>query len=584
MPSEHHPVSLGRLCARGWAAHEASLWGRRVEQPLVRRNGSLQPATWDDALSETARGLRAVMAAGRPVGVLGSGRATNEENFLAARLARGALHTPHVDACLGAPYLSLVAGLLEGGATLGPTTALADLAAAEFVLLLEDDLAHTHPRVAFAVLCAVHGGARLVTLGPLRTQLSRLALRHIPLLPGELPRLTGDLEAFARGAPVSEGVADAFRGLREAKRAAIVLALSAPAADLQRLARALGAVAADAGRAHSTCLVLPVPTRANTRGALEMGAAPTVLSGLAALDDDAARRRLRAAWECEVVAERGLAAEEMIRQVGGMVVVADHPAAAAASGTATQAALSRLDCLVTLDAFWTPTVAASHVVLPIAGPLEAEGSFTNLEGRVQRLGACVPAPAQARPGWRALNDLGVALGLPSVAANLDDVRAAIAAAVPPYADAMRSGGGVEAAGIPSELVTTMRPRPAEPGAASAGGGEPEGFPFRLARVGSFEWGEDPLVFGSPTLRRDYASLRKRYPDGLVAMSPDDAGRLGVREGWRVRIASRHGAAVTVVQLRREVEPGMLLAPFGFRDHLGPAFGGDVEVPARVEVA
>jgi predicted molibdopterin-dependent oxidoreductase YjgC len=515
--------------------------------------------------------------------VLGSGRATNEENFLAARLARGALRTPHVDACLGASYRSLLAGLLEGGATLGLTTALADLAKADFILLFEDDLAHTHPRVAFAILCAVHAGARLVTLGPLRTQLSRLALRHIPLLPGDVSRLIGDLEALGRGASASEPAAEALVGLREAKRAAMVLALGGRAADLQRLARALGTLAADLGRADATCLVLPVPTRANTRGALEMGAAPAVLPGLAALDDDAARRRLRAAWECEVVAERGLEAEEMVTQAGGLVVLADHPPAAAASGTATQAALDRLDCLVTLDAFWTPTVAASHVVLPIAGPLEGEGTFTSLEGRVQRIRPSAPAPAQARPGWRALNDLSVALGLPSVAANLDDVRAAIAAAVPAYAPVIRSEGVVDPADISGAAATTRRQRPEEPPAAQAGGGEPQAFPFRLARVGLFEWGEDPLAYGSPTLRRDYVSLRKRYPDGLVAMSPDDAGRLGVREGWRVRVASRLGTAVTVVQLRREVEPGVLLAPFGFRDQLGPALGGDVEVPVRVEL-
>jgi formate dehydrogenase major subunit len=329
-----------------------------VEHPLVRRHGVLQPATWDDALSEAARGLRAVVSAGRPVGVLGSGRATNEENFLAARLARGALRTANVDACLGGPYLSLLAGLLEGGATLGLTTALADLATAECILLFEDDLAHTHPRVAFAVLCAVHAGARLVTLGLLRTQLSRLALRHVPLLPGDVSRLAGDLEAPGRGASLSAPAAEVLHGLRKAKRAAIVLALGGPAADLQRLARALGTLAADLGRADAPCLVLPVPTRANTRGALEMGAAPAVLPGLAALDDAAARRRVRAAWECEIVAERGLDAEEMIHQASGLVVLADHPPAAAASGAATQAVLDRLDCLVTLDAFWTPTVAA----------------------------------------------------------------------------------------------------------------------------------------------------------------------------------------------------------------------------------
>jgi predicted molibdopterin-dependent oxidoreductase YjgC len=362
MPSEHHPVSLGRLCARGWAAHEASIWGRRVEQPLVRRHGALQPATWDDALSEAARGLRAVASFGRPVGVLGSGRATNEENFLAARLARGALRTPHVDACLGASYRNLLAGLLEGGAPLDLTTALADLATAEFILLFEDDLARTHPRVAFAILCAVHAGARLVTLGPLRTQLSRLARRHVPVFPGDLSRLAADLEAPGRGDSVFQFAADVLPGLQAARRAAVVLALSGPAADLRRVARALGTMVVDAGRAPPTCLALPVPTRANTRGAAEMGAAPEVLPGLAALDDEAARRRVSAAWECEIVAERGLDVAEMIRQESGLVVLADHPPAAASSGAAAQAKLNGLDCLITLDAFWTPTADASHVV------------------------------------------------------------------------------------------------------------------------------------------------------------------------------------------------------------------------------
>lgn len=582
MPSEHHPVSLGRLCARGWAAHEASLWGRRVEHPMVRRNGALEPATWDAALGEAARSLRAVTAAGRPVGVLGSGRATNEENFLAARLARGALRTPNVDACLGAPYRRLLAGLLASGVALDLGTALADLAAADRILLFEDDLARTHPRVAFAILRAVRAGGQLVTLGPLRTQLSRLAVRHIPLLPGDVPRLTRDLEAARPGAALPEPAAEAFRLLDEAKRGAVVLALSAPAGGLERLSRALGALAGAASQATSPTLMLPVPARANTRGAVEMGAVPGLLPGWAPLDNQSARRRLRASWECELVAEAGLEAEAMIAEARGLIVLADHPPAAALSGRAAQAALERLDCLITLDAFWTPTAAASQVVLPILGPLDTEGTFTSLEGRVQRLRGGAPR-ADARPGWRVLNDLGVALGLPGIAATLDDASAAIAAAVPAYAHAMRSGGGVEMEDIRRQVT-------AERGAAEVEAplvedpAEPQAFPFRLARLGSFDWGEDPLVLGSPTLRRDYQSLRRRYPSGLVAMSPDDAERLGVREGWRVRIASRHGSAVTAVRLQRDVESGVLLAPFGFRDHLEPALGGQAEVPARVEVA
>ena len=78
-PSEHHPVSGGRLCARGWSAHEATVWGPRVRTPLVRRGGELEPSTWDEALDAAAAGLLKLRDAGRPLGVLTSGRVTNGE-------------------------------------------------------------------------------------------------------------------------------------------------------------------------------------------------------------------------------------------------------------------------------------------------------------------------------------------------------------------------------------------------------------------------------------------------------------------------------------------------------------------------
>src|ERR1039458_6873117 len=96
-PSETHPVSGGRLCARGWSAHEAVLWGERLRPPLLQRNGKQEPVSWDEALDRVADRLKQLLNAGKPVGVLGSSRATNEENYLAGRLARVGLQTNNVD-------------------------------------------------------------------------------------------------------------------------------------------------------------------------------------------------------------------------------------------------------------------------------------------------------------------------------------------------------------------------------------------------------------------------------------------------------------------------------------------------------
>ncbi len=165
---------------RGWAAHEAPTWGERLTQPLVRRGGALEPAGWDEALARAVEGLGP--AAGSDVGVLGSPRATNEECFLLARLAREALGTGNVDSVLRPTYQPFVDGLaaISGQATARGT--LGELEASEVVLLIEGDLTRTHARVGLSVLRAIKQGARLVTLGPSRTRFGRLASLHLPLV------------------------------------------------------------------------------------------------------------------------------------------------------------------------------------------------------------------------------------------------------------------------------------------------------------------------------------------------------------------------------------------------------------------
>src|SRR5208283_1403905 len=75
-PSETHPVSSGRLCARGWGAHEAALWGTRLRQPLINQRGSLKTASWDEALGYVTERLKGLIGGGKPVEVIGSPRAS----------------------------------------------------------------------------------------------------------------------------------------------------------------------------------------------------------------------------------------------------------------------------------------------------------------------------------------------------------------------------------------------------------------------------------------------------------------------------------------------------------------------------
>ena len=66
------------------------------------------------------------------------------------------------------------------------------------------------------------------------------------------------------------------------------------------------------------------------------------------------------------------------------------------------------------------------------------------------------------------------------------------------------------------------------------------------------------------------------------MNAGDAGALGIRHGWQVKVQSRHGEAVVPVRLREDLIPGIMLVPFGFRDHLSPVMEGRDAVAVRVE--
>ena len=83
----------------------------------------------------------------------------------------------------------------------------------------------------------------------------------------------------------------------------------------------------------------------------------------------------------------------MLESVSGLIVLADDPAAVLPAGRRARAAMERMEFLVVLDAFVTPAVKAAHAILPIASYAETEGTFTNMEGRVQRV-----RPATAPPG------------------------------------------------------------------------------------------------------------------------------------------------------------------------------------------
>lgn len=100
-PSETSPVNKGRLCVKGWNAHEFVQNPKRLKTPLIRKDGDLQEATWDEALDYVASRLRDIKEQHGPdsISFLASAKITNEDNYVLQKFARAAVGTNSVDHC-----------------------------------------------------------------------------------------------------------------------------------------------------------------------------------------------------------------------------------------------------------------------------------------------------------------------------------------------------------------------------------------------------------------------------------------------------------------------------------------------------
>ena len=604
-PSETHPVSVGRLCARGWDAHEAPLWGSRLRQPQVNRNGNLEPVSWVEALDHVAVRIKELIAEGKPVGVLGSARATNEENYLAGKLARAGFQTNNLDFSYHSICGPLLKDLGEVCGECPPSVSLNDVESSQTILLVEGDLARTHPRAASAVMAAVEKGAHLITIAHTATQMSRLAALPLPVVPGHEGEVIDGLLAAVLHLGLEDQTSvkaccDGFHTLRRDLEGVKLTAEMRQAAEwMARAARAtflippvsgestpahregaalatLAAITGHLGRAGSG--LLPLLARSNVRGACDMGIVPDRLPGYRAMDDKEARERLQALWGKNLPSTPGMDAERMLQSVSALIVLADDPPAVLPSGQRAMAALRKVDFLVVLDAFLTPTAQIAHVVLPMASFAETEGTITNMEGRVQRLHVATEPPGEARPGWQVLAELGARFELCMAYHSARDVLSEVGQASPRYLRACQ--GEDKWGGIGMEKASNggkFRLFAAEASPLTDG-------QHVLVGDGDFDWGRDPLVAFSPTLSRDFQSERKLFPKGYVEMCKQDADGVGVHPGRPVKLTSVHGEAVIPTRVRADLKPGVLLVPYAFRDHLANVLGTHSVTAVKIEQA
>ncbi len=101
LPQKDHPINKGKLCIKGWNAHEFIYADGRLTKPLVRKGDKLEETTWEEALDVVAKKFLELKEKHGPdsVGCFSSAKCTNEENYLLQKIFRAVMGTNNVDHC-----------------------------------------------------------------------------------------------------------------------------------------------------------------------------------------------------------------------------------------------------------------------------------------------------------------------------------------------------------------------------------------------------------------------------------------------------------------------------------------------------
>jgi NADH-quinone oxidoreductase subunit G len=379
---DHSGFNTEFLCAKGRFGFDFTSHPERVRQPLVRRNGTLEPASWEDALEEVARRMKQVHAVnGSPaIGVIGSNHTTNEENYLLSRFARVTLGTNNIDHHRTADYTGLAAAL--GPAAKGALATMADIYNTDAVLLIGNDVTQQNPLVAWQIRTGVrHHNLRLYVINGRPSKIHRQAKIAVELPKGgerhALRWLTSEQGQFSP--EITEQLVQLKAALEAEKDVVVIFGADIQGAAIRDLV-SLGA------RFGGRTRFMALGDYANSRGAADMGIFPDRLPGYAPLSEATERMRFGKLWGGTIPETPGMNARAMMAAAASgtlkaLYVVGANPIKT--FGVAQPDRLGGLELLVVQDMFLTETAQRADVVLPAASTYEKDGTMTNTAGEVQ---------------------------------------------------------------------------------------------------------------------------------------------------------------------------------------------------------
>ena len=578
--------------------------------------------SWDEALDTVADRMVEIYKnkGSKAIAAYLCAKATNEDNYLAQKMIRALFRSNHIDHCTRLCHAGSVVALQMALGSSAMSNTASEVIKNDVFILTGTNTAETHPIIAIQMKAAIRKhGARLIVVDPRRVEMVDYADFWLAERPGTdvavfsaiahviykeklynpefINTRTEGFEEFTRSLEKftpqfaeeisgvdRELIIQAARLYGNAKNGAIYWALGIPesthgtdnALSLINLALMTGNI----GRKGTG--LNPLRGQNNVQGASDSGAMPWDYPGYQKVNNEQVAQKFEKVWNIEAGGlnrQLGLTTTEILGNVSeegiqALYVMGENPMMSEPNLNHAYQQMKNLEFVVVQDLFINETGAFADIFLPAATFAEKDGTFTNTDRRVQRVRKAINPRGSARADWEIISDLAKRiekrLGTPTAYwdySHPSEIMREMGTLVPEYAGVNYQR--IETTGLQTPVYDETHP------------GTPflfsQGFPRGKAKFHSLEYRPDdelpdkdyPFILSTGrvlehwhggTLTR-HSWMNDLFPEALAEINPEDAQKLGLKEGDPVSVRSRRGEIFLRVKISRKSSPGIVFIPF-----------------------
>lgn len=605
-------------CLKGRYAFRFYNHPDRLRTPLIRKNGQLEPASWDEAYDHIAKNLKRIVKdhGADAVAGISSARCTNEENYLMQKFIRAVIGTNNIDCCARVCHSPTAWGMQQSFGTGAATNSIDDISVTQCMLVVGANPTQGHPVTGAKIKQRAMKGIPLIIIDPREIEITPYAKHHLQLRPGTNVALLNMFSYYILEAALvdqdfidqrCENWDELKNGLNALDLDAIEKLTGVPREQVKAAATEYASAASamsfhglgvtEHSQGAKTVMLIanlammtgnigrrgvgvnPLRGQNNVQGAADMGAQPHQGAGYLEVTDPEAQALYEEYYGAKVSSKIGYKIPEMFEaarsgDLKSLWLMGEDVVQTDPNSEAVRAAMANLDFLVVQEIFMTETAAYADVVLPASSFLEKSGTFTNGERRIQRVNAAVSPLEGSKPDGQILVEIMNRMGYPQADYSAKGTLAEVAGIVPFFKGATWEG-----------LGDNGKQWPILQGCESTSILHTESFTRGLGKFHFIEFQESkeieehgkdyPFILTTGRLLEHYncGTMTRRTNNGLIVtkdiltINPADAKAKNIHSGDHVCICSSRGEVTLEAEVSEEVKAGILYTTFHFPEHM-----------------